>query len=107
MTTDVSDQPSAQPPGEPPPPDTPPPQRRPGRWLLKTFAWTVVVLVLLVALAGGLLYGALTTERGTAYAWQAAVRLLGGKLGGTLEGGTIANGVRLRDLRWRSLDVNG
>ncbi|MGF6570793.1 translocation and assembly module TamB [Paraburkholderia sp. GAS333] len=111
MTTDVSDQPSAQPAGDPPsgqpPSDTPPPGRKPGRWLLKTFAWTVVVLVLLVALAVGLLYGALTTERGTAYAWQAAVRLLGGKLGGTLEGGTLATGVRLRDVRWRSLDGSG
>src|ERR1700742_1672200 len=106
MTTDVSDQPSAQPAGvppsgqppEPPSPGTPPPERRRSHWLLKTFAWTVVVLVLLIALAVGLLYGALTTERGTAYAWQAAVRLLGGKLGGTLEGGTLATGVRLRDV---------
>ncbi len=65
------------------------------------------MLVLLVTLALGLLYGALTTERGTAYAWQAAVRLLGGKLGGTLEGGTLATGVRLRDVRWRSLDGSG
>jgi translocation and assembly module TamB len=112
MTTDVSDQPSAQPDGVPPsgqPADAPPPppKRRPGRWLLKTFAWTVVVLVLLVALALGLLYGALTTERGTGYAWQAAVKLLGGRLGGTLEGGTLATGVRLRDVRWRSLDGSG
>jgi translocation and assembly module TamB len=115
MTTDVSDQPSAQPAGvppsgqppEPPSPGTPPPERRRSHWLLKTFAWTVVVLVLLIALAVGLLYGALTTERGTAYAWQAAVRLLGGKLGGTLEGGTLATGVRLRDVRWRSLDGSG
>jgi translocation and assembly module TamB len=75
--------------------------------LLKTFVSTVFVLVLLLALAVGLLYGALTTERGTAYAWQAAVRLLGGRLGGTLEGGTLANGVQLRQVRWRSLDGSG
>lgn len=112
MTTDTSAQPPAQPPGAhpsgaQPSPGAPPPERRRGRWLLKTLAWTVVVLVLLVAVAIGLLYGALTTERGTAYAWQAAVKLLGGKLTGTLESGTIASGVQLRQVRWRSLDGSG
>src|ERR1700756_2103886 len=116
MTTDVSAQPPAQPPGaqppeqppgQQPPPEAPPPRRRLGRLLLKTFAWTVAVLVLLLALAVGLLYGALTTERGTAYAWQAAVKLLGGKLSGTLERGALANGLQLRQVRWRSLDGSG
>ncbi|MBC8749626.1 MULTISPECIES: translocation/assembly module TamB domain-containing protein [Paraburkholderia] len=115
MTTDVTDPPSAQPPGATPPgppdgqqpPDTPPPKQRWGRLLLKTVAGTVVMLVLLAALALGLLYGALTTERGTAYAWHAAVKLLGGRLAGTLDGGTLAHGVQLRDVRWRSLDGSG
>ncbi|OLL33082.1 translocation and assembly module protein TamB [Burkholderia sp. SRS-W-2-2016] len=115
MTTDVTDPPSAQPPGTPPDqpagqqsPDTPPkPKRRWGRLLLKTVAGTLIVLVLLVVLAGGLLYGALTTERGTAYAWQAAVKLLGGRLAGRFDGGTLASGVQLRDVRWRSLDGSG
>ncbi|MFM0514829.1 translocation/assembly module TamB domain-containing protein [Paraburkholderia sp. RL17-373-BIF-A] len=111
MTTDVSAQPPAQPPGaqppEQPPEQQPPPRRRLGRLLLKTFAWAVAVLVLLLALAVGLLYGALTTERGTAYAWQAAVKLLGGKLSGTLERGALANGLQLRQVRWRSLDGSG
>ncbi|MFL9861452.1 translocation/assembly module TamB domain-containing protein [Paraburkholderia madseniana] len=115
MTTDVSAQPPAQPPGalppgEPgqqPPPDAPQPKRRRGRLLLKTLAWMVAVLVLLVAVVIGLVYGALTTERGTAYAWQAAVKLLGGKLTGTLESGAIAHGVQLRQVRWRSLDGTG
>ncbi|OAJ57732.1 gramicidin biosynthesis protein [Paraburkholderia ginsengiterrae] len=116
MTTDVSAhppgqppgaQPPGQPPGEPPPPEAPPPRRGLGRVLLKTLAWTVAVLLLLVVLAAGLLYGALTTERGTVYAWQAAVKLLGGKLGGTLDSGTLANGVQLRQVRWRSLDGSG
>ncbi len=75
--------------------------------LLKTLAWTLAVLVLLVSLALGLLYGALTTERGTAYAWQAAVRLLGGRLTGTLESGALAHGLQLRQVRWRSLDGSG
>ena len=65
------------------------------------------MVVLLLALAVGLLYGALTTERGTAYAWQAAVKLLGGKLSGTLESGALANGLQLRQMRWRSLDGSG
>ncbi|MEX3750465.1 translocation/assembly module TamB domain-containing protein [Paraburkholderia phenoliruptrix] len=117
MTTDVSAQPPAPPPGNEPPgapeagppgPPGPPPKRRgAARLLLKTLGWTLVVLVLLVALALGLLYGAVTTERGTAYAWQAAVKLLGGKLTGTLEGGALANGVRLRAVRWRALDGSG
>jgi translocation and assembly module TamB len=114
MTTDAADPPSTQPPGDSPPgqqPPEPPPKPRSrrglGRALLKTFVSTVFVLVLLLALAVGLLYGALTTERGTAYAWQAAVRLLGGRLHGTLEGGTLANGVQLRQVRWRSLDGSG
>ncbi|MFM0209722.1 translocation/assembly module TamB domain-containing protein [Paraburkholderia sediminicola] len=111
MTTDASAQPPTQPPGahlpgQPPPPDAPPPQRR-GRLLLKTLVWAVAVLVLLVAVAIGLLYGALTTERGTAYAWQAAVKLLGGKLTGTLESGALSKGVQLRQVRWRSLDGSG
>jgi translocation and assembly module TamB len=107
MTTDVSAQSPAQPPGQQPPPDAPRPQRRHGRLLLKTLAWTVAVLVLLIAVVIGLLYGALTTERGTAYAWQAAVKLLGGKLTGTLESGALSNGVQLRQVRWRSLDGSG
>ncbi|WP_341312930.1 translocation/assembly module TamB domain-containing protein [Paraburkholderia sp. IMGN_8] len=110
MTTDVSAQPPAQPPGDHPPgqqPSAPPPKRRPVRLLLKTLAWTVAVLVLLVAVAIGLLYGALTTERGTGYAWHAAVKLLGGRLTGTLESGTLARGVQLRQVRWRSLDGSG
>ncbi|MGA9912958.1 MAG: translocation/assembly module TamB domain-containing protein [Paraburkholderia sp.] len=112
MTTDASAQPPTQPPGAPqpgqqPPPDAPKPQRRRGRLLLKTLAWTLAVLVLLVAVALGLLYGALTTERGTAYAWQAAVKLLDGKLTGTLESGALSKGVQLRQVRWRSLDGSG
>ncbi|WP_144108459.1 translocation/assembly module TamB domain-containing protein [Paraburkholderia sp. BCC1886] len=111
MTTDVSAHSSAQPPGtlppgETPPPSAPPPRRR-GRAWLKALAWVLVVVVLLVALAVGLLFAALTTERGTAFAWQAAVKLLDGKLSGTLERGALANGLQLRDVRWRSLDGSG
>ncbi|HTH58648.1 MAG TPA: translocation/assembly module TamB domain-containing protein [Paraburkholderia sp.] len=88
--------------GGEPPADTPPPPRR--RRLWKALAWAIVVPVLLVALVVGLLYGALTTERGTAYAWRAAVTLFDGRLAGTLDGGTIASGLRLRDVAWHGAD---
>jgi len=84
------------------PPANPPPRRR--RRLAKALAWAIAVPVLLVALIVGLLYGALTTERGTAYAWRAAVALLDGRLAGTLDGGTLATGVRLRNVAWRGAD---
>ncbi|WP_321961208.1 translocation/assembly module TamB domain-containing protein [Paraburkholderia sp. J7] len=80
----------------------PPPHRGPRLW--KALAWAIVVPVLLVGLVAGLLYGVLTTERGTAYAWRAAVKLLDGKLAGTLEGGTLASGVRFSNVSWRGTD---
>ncbi|WP_296657955.1 translocation/assembly module TamB domain-containing protein [Paraburkholderia sp.] len=86
---------------EPPPPSPP---HRPRR-IVRALAWTVAVPVLIVALVAGLLYGAATTERGTALAWRAAVRVLGGQLAGTLDGGTLATGVRMRDVRWH--DAHG
>ena len=108
MTTDSSATPPPQTPGTASPggSDTPPPARRKRR-LWKALAWAMGVPVLLVALAAGVLYGTVATERGTAYAWQAAVRLLGGRLAGTLEGGALATGVRLRQVEWRSLDGSG
>ena len=80
-----------------------PPPRRPRR-LWKALAWAIVVPVLLVGLVAGTLYGVLTTERGTAYAWRVAVKLLDGKLAGKLEGGTLATGVRFSGLSWRGAD---
>ncbi len=64
--------------------------------------WTAGVVVVVLALAALALYGALTTERGTRLAWRAAVAVSGGRLSGTLVGGTLATGVRLADVRWRS-----
>ncbi|MEM5423101.1 translocation/assembly module TamB domain-containing protein [Paraburkholderia ferrariae] len=83
--------------------DGAPPRRR-GPRLWKALAWAIVVPVLLVGLVAGLLYGVLTTERGTAYAWRAAVRLLDGKLAGRFEGGTLASGVRFSSVSWRGTD---
>jgi translocation and assembly module TamB len=108
MTTDSSATPPPETPGNATPggSDTPPPARRKRR-LWKALAWAIGVPLLLVALVGGALYGAVATERGTAYAWQAAVKLLCGRLTGTLAGGALATGVRLRQVEWRSLDGSG
>jgi translocation and assembly module TamB len=86
--------------------DTPPPPKR-RRRLWRALLWATVVPALIVALLAGALYGVVVTERGTAYAWHAAVKLLGGRLSGTLEGGTLATGVRLANVEWRSLDGSG
>ncbi|WP_153075869.1 translocation/assembly module TamB domain-containing protein [Paraburkholderia bonniea] len=106
MTTDVPVSPSPSTPDQPPPP---PPSfaRRWWRRLWRTCAWTVGVLVLLVALLVGALCGAVWTERGTSYAWQTVVGMFFGRLTGTLEGGTLASGIRLRQIEWRSPDANG
>ncbi|HEV3422238.1 MAG TPA: translocation/assembly module TamB domain-containing protein [Paraburkholderia sp.] len=108
MTTDSSATPPPQTPGDATPggPETPSPARR-GPRLWKALAWAMGVPVVFVALAAGVLYGAVATERGTAYAWQGAVRLLGGRLSGTLEGGALATGLRLRQVEWRSFDGSG
>ncbi|PLZ00492.1 translocation and assembly module protein TamB, partial [Burkholderia sp. WAC0059] len=84
------------------PPAAPPPRRRWRPW--KALIWLVGVPVLLVAIVAGLLYGAATTERGTGYVWRAAVAVLGGRLAGHFDGGTLATGVRLRDLAWHGGD---
>ncbi|MCO8635642.1 hypothetical protein, partial [Burkholderia multivorans] len=87
MTKDPNDTP---PPHDPDSPDgapaTPPRPRRRGR-ALRVAGWALVALVLLVVLAFALVFAAATTERGTRLAWQTAVRVLGGRLAGTLEGG--------------------
>ena len=99
MTKDPNDTP---PPNDPDSPERAPdaPPRRVG-WG-RIAAWALVTVVLLVVLAAGLVLAAATTERGTRLAWQAAVRVLGGRLAGTLEGGSLATGVRVRGFAWTS-----
>lgn len=72
---------------------------RRGRWL-RLAVWPLVALVALIVVAIGSVLGAIQSERGTQYAWQAAVQLLDGRLGGTLESGALATGVRIAHLRW-------
>lgn len=78
----------------------PPAPRRPR--LLKWLLWLVLAAALLCVLLVGALAAAVCTERGTSLTWRAGVALLHGRLGGTLEGGTLANGVRVKDLAWTS-----
>lgn len=73
--------------------------RRRGRWL-RAAVWPLVALVGLIAVALGCALGAIQSEKGTQYLWQAAVQLLGGRLSGTLESGALATGVRLSHVRW-------
>ncbi|MGN6648580.1 translocation/assembly module TamB domain-containing protein [Trinickia sp.] len=93
------------PPGEPgaapgangaPEPNPPRPKRRG----LRVLAWTAVAFVLAGVGVVAALYGAIATESGTRLVWRAAVAALGSRLSGTFEGGTLARGVRLADLRW-------
>ncbi|HLX00937.1 MAG TPA: hypothetical protein VKS80_02335, partial [Trinickia sp.] len=120
MTTDDSATPPTTPPSGPPPDEpgtpapapreTPPekPQKRRRHRVPTALARTLVFMVFLVVLAAGLLYGAITTERGTRLAWQTAVSVLRGRLAGTVEGGSLASGVRLKGVAWRSsLDGKG
>jgi len=125
MTTDPSENPSDKLPdaapsgGEPPRGrdgtnggdngDGAPPGKQPRRRrrLWPALVWAIAIPMLLVALIGGALYGVVVTERGTAYAWQLAVKMLHGQLEGKLDGGAIATGLHLRDVRWRSLDGSG
>ncbi|AJY41552.1 translocation/assembly module TamB domain-containing protein [Burkholderia humptydooensis] len=111
MTKDVSepippDAPDGGAPGGPREP-APKPRRSPGARALVSLAWAALALVVLVCATAGALVAAATTERGTQLAWQAAVKLLGGRLAGTLEGGALATGVRIRQLAWTSPDGSG
>ncbi|KGS04788.1 translocation/assembly module TamB domain-containing protein [Burkholderia sp. ABCPW 111] len=111
MTKDVSEPtpPNAPDGGAPGGGRAPEPKRRrsPGRRALAALGWAALVAVVLVVATAGALFAAATTERGTQLAWQAAVKLLGGRLAGTLEGGTLAAGVRLEQLAWTSPDGSG
>ncbi|MEN2472810.1 translocation/assembly module TamB domain-containing protein [Burkholderia sp. GS2Y] len=107
MTKDPNDTPPPHDPDSPDgAPDTPPRVPRRGR-AVRVVAWTLATVVLLVVLAAGLVLAAVTTERGTRLAWQAAERVLGARLAGTIEGGALATGVRLRGFAWTSPDGTG
>ncbi|WP_454742169.1 translocation/assembly module TamB domain-containing protein [Cupriavidus necator] len=83
-----------------PPPAPRAPRKR--RRLWRALAWLAgVLLVLLLALiATGV--AALRTETGTRHLWTLATRLSAGMLSGKLDGGTVAHGLRLRDVVFAS-----
>jgi translocation and assembly module TamB len=83
------------------------PRREGLRGLAKWLGGIVLVLVLCFALGVAMILYAVNSERGTRYVWQAATSLLGGQLSGTLDGGAIATGLRLRNVHWKSLDGKG
>ncbi|HEY8606121.1 MAG TPA: translocation/assembly module TamB domain-containing protein [Noviherbaspirillum sp.] len=64
-------------------------------------AWTVAVLALLVLLLAAAIHAALHTEAGARTLWRAAVRFAPGQLSGEVAGGTVADGLRLRALRYQ------
>ncbi|KVT26848.1 translocation/assembly module TamB domain-containing protein [Burkholderia ubonensis] len=104
MTKDAHDTP---PPHDPDSPERAPEDAPRRSRLVRGVAWTLAGVVLLVVLVAGLALAAVTTERGTRLAWQTAVHVLGGRLAGTLEGGALATGVRLRAFAWTSPDGTG
>lgn len=67
----------------------------------RALAWAAFGVALFVVFIGAALYGALATEPGTRTLWRSAVALTGGRLTGVFEGGTLARGVTLADVRWR------
>ncbi|VWC43637.1 exported protein [Burkholderia aenigmatica] len=110
MTKDPNDTPPPHDPDSPDgAPDAPPraPRRGPVARIGRFVAWTLATVVLLVVLAAGLVLAAVTTEHGTRLAWQVAERVLGARLAGTLDGGSLATGVRLRGFAWTSPDGTG
>ncbi|WP_206953547.1 translocation/assembly module TamB domain-containing protein [Trinickia acidisoli] len=66
----------------------------------RSFVWMALAAVLIVVFAAAGLYGAIATETGTRLVWRVAVAVTGTRLSGTFEGGTLARGVRLADVRW-------
>ncbi|MFL9923388.1 translocation/assembly module TamB domain-containing protein [Herbaspirillum lusitanum] len=66
----------------------------------KLLLWSGGTLAGVVLLAAGAAIFAVTTENGTRILWNTAVRVMDGKLSGTLLGGSIADGLRLRDLNY-------
>ncbi|MHA7681518.1 translocation/assembly module TamB domain-containing protein [Cupriavidus sp. PET2-C1] len=94
----IPDMPPVPASGDVPPGPARPRRTRLGRWL----AWCVVVLLLLVLTALAAVVQALRTEAGTRQLWSLATSLSSGALSGKLEGGTVAHGLRLRDVVFAS-----
>jgi len=83
----------------------PPRRRRVWRIFGRTLGWTFVVLLALVIAAAAAVVVALRTEAGTRQLWTLATRFSAGMLAGTFEGGSVASGLRLRNVVFASGDT--
>jgi len=82
--------------------DAPPPRRPGARRLWRVLGWQLAGLLVLVIglVAAGV--AALRTEAGTRQLWSLATRISAGTLSGKFEGGSVAHGLRLRDVVYAS-----
>ena len=90
--------------GDVPPPEspspTPPPRRRRRIWRVLGWIAALLVALLVTLVAAGVF--ALRSETGTRQLWTLATRLSAGMLSGKFEGGTVFQGLRLRDVVFAS-----
>ncbi len=68
----------------------------------RILGWLVPGSLAIAALMAGALFYASHTEQGTRSLWQIALMLSGGRLSGTLDGGTLAHGLHVQQLAWRA-----
>ncbi|HEY0844391.1 MAG TPA: translocation/assembly module TamB domain-containing protein [Noviherbaspirillum sp.] len=64
----------------------------------RRLAWAAAIIGILALLFAALLFFALNTEAGSRALWQAASRVLPGTLSGEVAGGTLSDGLQLRDV---------
>ncbi len=90
---------------EPKQPETPRPERPQRGWGRRTLRWfgafIALLLAIVLALAGWLVW-AIHSQSGTAQLWSLATRFGNAYVSGKLEGGTVREGLSLRDLHVRA-----
>ncbi|WP_413707918.1 translocation/assembly module TamB domain-containing protein [Ralstonia sp. Ralssp110] len=90
---------------QPKQPEAPRSERAKRGWGRRTLRWfgafVALVLVIVLALAGWLVW-AIHSQSGTAQLWSLATRFGNAYVSGKLEGGTVREGVSLRDLHVRA-----
>ncbi len=80
---------------------TPSPQPTPQRHgARRALVWSAAAIALLILLVGGLLLTIVQTEWGARVLWQNASRFLPGELSGELVGGTLRDGLNLRNVAY-------
>lgn len=71
---------------------------QPSKWRKRRLAWVAAAAGVLALLAVAFVLLVLFTEWGARFAWQTASRMLPGQLSGELAGGTLADGLALRNV---------